>query len=127
SANERAHGGTSVPVGVGGAGRDGKISAKACRGRGQTETGDSQRYGRTGDQSTLMFAARATVRHLSFCAAMNAANSCGVPSGDTAPSLAMVSRISGVLSPSFRAPLSLLTIAGGVPPGATMPLKVITS
>ena len=35
SANERAHGGTSIPVGVGKPDGGGKINAKTCRGRGR--------------------------------------------------------------------------------------------
>ena len=41
--------------------------------------------------------------------------------------LGVVARISGVLSPSFSAALSLSTMAADVPAGATMPLNVVTS
>ncbi len=58
-----------------------------------------------------MFADLATSFHLLCWSAMNLAKSAGEPSGDTAPSLEIVAFISGVLSPSFIAVLSMVTMA----------------
>lgn len=78
-------------------------------------------------QSSLMLAALATACHLASCAATNFAKSSGVPGEDAAPSFVIVSRTSARESPSFIVSLIALMISGGVPTGAMMPLKVVTS
>src|SRR5215216_594561 len=78
-------------------------------------------------QSTLILAACTTAVHFCSSAAMKAPNCCGVPGMEIAPIRVTVSCISGALSPSLIAALSLPTMPAGVPAGAMKPLKVVTS
>src|SRR5262245_41300367 len=57
--------------------------------------------------------------------AMNVEKSCGDPTSGSEPSLARPALMPADISPSLVAALSLVTMASGVPAGATSPFQTV--
>src|SRR5262245_35890398 len=77
--------------------------------------------------STLILAAFATAVHFANSSARSFPNSAGVPILISAPSASSRARVSGGARLSRNAALSLLTMSGGVPAGATTPTQNVDS
>jgi len=79
---------------------------------------------RSGRQFALMPASLIIVPHTPSWTLMKAPNSSGVLENPSKPTVLNFAWTSGLSITSRSAPLSLVTTAGGVPVGATMPAQV---